>query len=79
MSDIIRWIAAEAGLRTNRLGRDRDPDSQAYADWLTKLNSLCERRLGKNLLDLPERPYRDWFDDGDTPEDGLREIARSGF
>lgn len=72
---INTFIGNVCGSRTNPLGRDRNPDAPEMSKWMMKLNDLVGRRWpGASLMDLNERPWDDWFYDGDTPERGLQEI-----
>jgi hypothetical protein len=75
--EVRGWIGTCAGRRTNPLAADKFEHSADFANWLMQLNKLVgERWSGLSLLDCAERPYEDWFLDGDTPEEGLREIER---
>ena len=42
-------------------------DNMGYVIWWNKANALVEAKLGVSLLDLPDMPFRDWFDDGKSP------------
>lgn len=48
-------------------------ESEAFNRWLTKLESIIQRKVGCSLDDLEDYPTRDGFDDGLTPNAFYRE------
>ena len=32
--------------------------------WLTEVDQVVEDRVGMSVHDLPDCPFRDWYDDG---------------
>ena len=43
-----------------------------FIDWLCKVNRAIEARYGLTTDDLPDCPYRDWFEDGMSPTTAAR-------
>ena len=37
-------------------------DTRTFTDWMESVNALIERALGLSAYDLPDCPYRDWYD-----------------
>jgi hypothetical protein len=35
-----------------------------FREWLDELNALVESELVLGIDDLPDMPYRDWFEEG---------------
>ena len=44
----------------------------SFTDWLCKVNKAIEARIGLTSDDLPDCPYRDWFEDGMGPNTAAR-------
>lgn len=38
-----------------------------FEQWLNKVDAAVESRTGLSRDDLPDCPYRDWYDDGVSP------------
>lgn len=45
-----------------------------YTEWKKKVNRLVEAKYFLGCDDLPDMPYRDWFDDEYTPREALEAI-----
>ena len=40
-----------------------DPDDHStFSEWYAQANRYIERHIGVSLADLPDCPYRDWYD-----------------
>ena len=49
---------------------DRIPlDDCAFAAWMEQVDDACAGLAGISVLDLTDQPFRDWHDEGLTPED----------
>lgn len=38
-----------------------------FRAWFAKVDAAVAAKVGIGVLDLPDYPYRDWYDDGVTP------------
>lgn len=52
----------------------RDPADAPFRDWLKRVNTHVEQAAGFGIFDLPDMPYRDWFDDGLEPDQTVEAI-----
>lgn len=43
-----------------------------FADWLQRVDEICERRTGMSVLDLEDFRWRDAFDDDERPAAACR-------
>lgn len=49
-----------------------------FKQWLAKVNEQVRARAGCSIRDLPDCPFRDWYEDGVTPVvAGERAISRA--
>jgi len=48
-----------------------------YKNWMRCVDALCRTKIGLSIHDLPDMPFRDWFDDGYTPKDAVREALEA--
>jgi hypothetical protein len=59
---------------------DYSGDDVAFYQWLYKLDKLIQSKVGVNLMDLSDQPYREWFDDGISPYAATyRVLTENGF
>ncbi|MCI0579950.1 MAG: hypothetical protein L0332_24075 [Chloroflexi bacterium] len=42
---------------------------QSFAAWMRQVNAAVFARAFVSADDLPDQPYRDWYDDGLSPEE----------
>lgn len=55
-------------------------DMQTYTQWKGKVNFLLVRSFGLGVDDLPDCPYRDWYEDDVSPATAAkRAIAAAEF
>jgi hypothetical protein len=47
-----------------------------FEQWMQKVNDGVGQMVGLSADDLPDRPYRDWFDDGMQPIVAARKAVR---
>jgi hypothetical protein len=45
-----------------------------FALWMGELDDLVGHKFGCSVHDLPDQPFRDWFDTGLTPSSALEQI-----
>lgn len=45
-----------------------------FDTWMRKVNGCVAERCGLSADDLPDKPYRDWYDSGMTPQDAAVEV-----
>jgi hypothetical protein len=59
-----------------------DDDIHAYVGegrhefkaWLAEADLLCLRQTGVSIFDLADMPYDDWYEDGMSPKEAVREL-----
>lgn len=39
-----------------------------FEAWMQEVDKQCNASLGLSIRDLADAPFRDWFDDGLTPQ-----------
>src|SRR5438128_2258304 len=49
------------------------PGFDHFADWMHEIDLLCIERFGVSIHDLPDRPFRDAFEAGSSPEEFMAE------
>lgn len=56
-------------------------NAQRIADfplWMVQVDELIARAfLGMDSNDLPDQPYRDWYEDGLSPREALTELVEN--
>jgi hypothetical protein len=50
-----------------------------FEAWLLELDSTCHNEMGISYKDLPDQHYRDWFEDGLTPEDAYYQLMENEY
>lgn len=48
-----------------------------FEEWMQKIDKLYQRKLGVSVHDMPDEPWRDFYEDGITPEE-IMELAVEG-
>lgn len=57
--------------------RTREQNSQhAFESWLDKVNGHVQAKVGLSYDDLPDQPYRNWFDSGVSPRSAAARAIR---
>lgn len=46
----------------------------SFNDWMRKTDGIVSERVGLDTRDLPDKPYRAWFDSGMSPQDAASEV-----
>lgn len=44
-----------------------------FEQWLREVDTALTSECGLSYLDLPDQPWRDWFDSDMTPQDAAQE------
>jgi len=52
-----------------------DTSAAAFDSWMEKVNRSIELDIGLSALDLGDRNYRGWFEDGMAPSDAAAEVV----
>jgi hypothetical protein len=47
-----------------------------FDDWLRRVDTACWDMAGLSVHDLPDNPYRDWFDDGLEPSKAAKRALK---
>ncbi len=47
-----------------------------YAIWFAAVDAIVQRMIGLSAADLPDAPYRDWYEDGETPRQAAKAAIR---
>jgi hypothetical protein len=42
-------------------------NDENYKKWMEKVDRILIKNIGAPSSDLPDAPYRDWYEDGMTP------------
>lgn len=50
---------------------------QTYKQWFSLVNQAVAGKIGLSAMDLPDCPYRDWFNDGMEPAEAALEAMRN--
>jgi hypothetical protein len=50
-----------------------------FEAWLIQLDDICLQEMGISYQDLPDQLFRDWFDDGLTPEDAYYQMIENEY
>jgi len=51
-----------------------------YADWMAEIDRLMVAEAGVTHNDLPDQPWRDWYDEGLEPEEAVENaLDDAGF
>jgi hypothetical protein len=50
-----------------------------FEAWLSTLDDICLNEMGISYQDLPDQLFRDWFDDGLTPEDAYYQMMENAY
>lgn len=53
--------------------------TQTFEEWQATIDRYVGRVIGLSIHDLPDQPYRDWFDDEVTAKEAAREIVESAL
>lgn len=40
---------------------------RTFESWMDKVGAALRKKIGLSYSDLPDQPWRDWFDSGMTP------------
>jgi hypothetical protein len=55
------------------MNTDNPDNDEGFEQWLRKVNYHLIQQCGMVSDDLPDRPYRDMYEGGDSPEDAATE------
>lgn len=47
-----------------------------FEAWMSRVDSVLERRIGLSSQDLSDCCYRDWYDCGMTPSEAATEVLQ---
>ena len=50
-----------------------------FEAWLKELDEICFDEFGFSYKDLPDQPYKIWFNDGYSSEDAFYELAENCY
>jgi hypothetical protein len=50
---------------------------QTFEEWMAKVNSAVEHDSSMSASDLPDVPYREWYDDDMTPRAAARKAIKN--
>jgi len=64
-------IPMAAELRVYKSAGDR-----AFKEWMGKVDASVGAKCGLSVYDLPDCPFRDWFEDEMRPGDAARAAIR---
>lgn len=52
-------------------------EDQKFKYWIDKVDTEVEKRVCMSVHDLPDCPYRDWYEDGVTPVQAARKAIKN--
>lgn len=52
-------------------------EDQKFKYWIDKVDTEVEKRVCMSVHDLPDCPYRDWFEDGVSPVSAARKAIKN--
>ena len=53
--------------------------SDRFEAWLNALDEIFQTEMGISYKDLPDQVFRNWFDDGLTPEDAYYQMIETEY
>jgi hypothetical protein len=53
--------------------------TQTFEEWQATIDRYVGRVIGLSIHDLPDQPYRDWYDGEVTAKEAAREIVESAL
>jgi hypothetical protein len=54
-------------------------NADRFEVWLKALDGICQTEMGISYKDLPDQHFRDWFDDGLSPEDAYYQMIENEY
>lgn len=48
-----------------------------FEQWMRVVDALVQKKVGLSAHDLDDQPFRDWYDEGETPLAAAREAVRA--
>jgi len=55
-------------LTTKYLKRNPCENNDPFFDWIDEIDNIVLKNISMDLLDCPDEPYRDMFEDGETSQ-----------
>lgn len=46
----------------------------SFDEWMNQVDEVLFKEIGMSHMDIPDQTYRDYFDDGMSPEDAVETI-----
>jgi hypothetical protein len=50
---------------------------RSFDEWMREVDRAIARKAGLSALDLPDVPYRDWYEDGVRPASAAAKAIRN--
>ncbi|MCJ7586092.1 MAG: hypothetical protein MUO30_15175 [Anaerolineales bacterium] len=50
-----------------------------FEAWLKALDEICQTEMGISYKDLSDQHFRDWFEDGLSPEDAYYQMMENEY
>jgi hypothetical protein len=60
-----------------QLEEARHPTAHDFEIWLMNLDDIVQENTGLSYKDMPDRLFRDWFDEDLTPEEAYTRLVDS--
>ena len=54
-------------------------NADRFEAWLRALDDICLDEMGVSYQDLPEQCFKNWFDDGLSPEDAYYQMIENEY
>lgn len=51
--------------------------TRTFEQWMDLVDFNVQQRTGMSVYDLPDRCYRDWYDDGATPKQAASRAVKA--
>jgi hypothetical protein len=61
------------------INRDRKEKPKTFEEWMSRVDRVLEQTQDLCSADLPDCPYRDWYDDDVSPSSAAKRAYRAGW
>lgn len=51
-------------------------NNMKFDDWLKAVDAECDKQFGCSYKDLPDCPFRDWYENGVSPKNAAKRAKK---